>query len=61
MGLVGLGAHAAGFSRGAPHVPTYAGLDVSLETSICVVDAEGRIKLEAKAPSDPEAIAAHLS
>lgn len=40
----------------------YAGLDVSLETtSICVVDAEGRIKLEAKAPSDPESIAAHLS
>ena len=40
----------------------YAGLNVSLETtSICVVDAEGRIKLEAKAPSDPESIAAHLS
>lgn len=40
----------------------YAGLDVSLETtSICVVDAEGRIKLPAKAPSYPEAIAAHLS
>ena len=40
----------------------YAGLNVSLETtSICVVDAEGRIKLEAKAPSDPESIAAHPS
>ncbi len=40
----------------------YAGLDVSLETtSICVIDAEGRIKLEAKAPSDPEAISDHLS
>lgn len=40
----------------------YAGLNVSLETtSICVANAEGRIKLEAKAPSDPEAIATHLS
>lgn len=40
----------------------YVGLDVLLETtSICVVDAEGRMKLEAEAPSDPEAIAAHLS
>src|SRR5688572_26341386 len=39
----------------------YAGLDMSLETtSICVVDAEGRIKLEAKVASDPKAIAAHL-
>lgn len=32
----------------------YAGLDVSLEmTSICVVDAEGGMILEAKAVSDP--------
>lgn len=39
----------------------YAGLDVSLEmTSICVVDADGRIVLEAKVPSDPEAIAGRL-
>lgn len=39
----------------------YAGLDVSLEmTSICVVDADGRIVLESKVPSDPEAIAGRL-
>jgi transposase len=39
----------------------YAGLDVSLEmTSICVVDAEGRIVSEAKVLSDPEAIADQL-
>lgn len=32
----------------------YAGLDVSLEmTSICVVDAEGGMILEAKSVSDP--------
>ena len=32
----------------------YAGLDVSLEmTSICIVDAEGVMILEAKAVSDP--------
>lgn len=32
----------------------YAGLDVSLEmTSICIVDAEGGMILEAKAVSDP--------
>ena len=36
----------------------YAGLDVSLElTSICVVNAEGRLIGEAKVSSDPEAIA----
>lgn len=35
----------------------YAGLDVSLEmTSICVVDADGRIVLETKVASDPEAL-----
>jgi hypothetical protein len=39
----------------------YAGLDVSLElTSVCVVDAEGRIAAEAKVPSDPAAISAAL-
>ena len=36
----------------------YAGLDVSLEkTSVCVVDAEGRIMMEKTAPSDPSCIA----
>lgn len=33
----------------------YAGLDVSLElTSVCIVDAQGRIIRETKVPSDPE-------
>ena len=37
----------------------YAGLDVSLEaTSVCVVDAAGRVVREAKVPSDPEALVA---
>jgi transposase len=35
----------------------YAGIDVSLEqSSICVVDAEGRIVREAKVLSEPEAL-----
>ena len=39
----------------------YAGLDVSLETtSICIVDAEGRLQAEKKVSSDPETIAAVL-
>ena len=39
----------------------YAGLDLSLElTSICVVNAEGRIVSEAKVLSDPKAIADQL-
>jgi len=40
----------------------YAGLDVSLEfTSICVVDAEGIMILEAKAVSDPADLAEVLA
>ena len=36
----------------------YAGIDVSLEqSSVCVVDATGRIVREAKVPSEPEALA----
>ena len=36
----------------------YAGLDVSLaETSVCVVDDDGRITKEAKIASEPEALA----
>lgn len=36
----------------------YAGLDVSLrETSICIVDVEGKVVLERKVPSEPGAIA----
>jgi len=39
----------------------YAGLDVSLEqTSICVVDVDGRLVHEARVASDPEAIANEL-
>jgi hypothetical protein len=37
----------------------YAGIDVSLEcSSVCIVDAEGRIVREAKVPSEPEALIA---
>jgi transposase len=37
----------------------YAGIDVSLESSsICVVDATGRIVREAKVASEPEALTA---
>ncbi|HET6521592.1 MAG TPA: IS110 family transposase [Geminicoccaceae bacterium] len=35
----------------------YAGIDVSLEwSSVCVIDATGRIAREAKVPSEPEAL-----
>src|SRR3712207_6647685 len=35
----------------------YAGIDVSLErSSVCVVDAAGRIVREAKVPSEPETL-----
>lgn len=37
----------------------YAGLDVSLEsTSVCVVEADGRVVREAKVASEPEALIA---
>ncbi len=37
----------------------YAGIDVSLEqSSVCVIDATGRIVCEAKAASEPEALVA---
>ncbi|WP_406857176.1 hypothetical protein ABEG18_05965 [Alsobacter sp. KACC 23698] len=40
----------------------YAGLDISLETtSICVVDTDGRIVLEAKKASGPVAIMIRLA
>src|ERR671928_676283 len=39
----------------------YAGIDVSLErSSVCVVDATGRIIREAKVPSEPEALVGFL-
>ena len=37
----------------------YAGIDVSLkDSSVCVVDATGRILREAKVASEPEALVA---
>jgi transposase len=40
----------------------YAGIDVSLESSsVCVVDATGRIVREAKVTSDPEVRPPHLA
>lgn len=57
LGSASVGAHAAGFWRRAPHVLLYTGIDVSLAmTSICVVDADGRIILETKVASDPEVL-----
>jgi transposase len=39
----------------------YAGIDVSLESSsLCVVDATGRVVREAKLASEPEALTAWL-
>jgi transposase len=40
----------------------YAGIDVSLEqSSVCVVDASGRIVREAKVPSEPQALVVFLA
>ena len=40
----------------------YAGIDVSLEqSSVCVVDATGRIVREAKVPSEPQALVGFLA
>src|SRR4051812_49783386 len=45
-----------GHQRGTA-VEHYAGIDVSLErSSVCVVDATGRIVREAKVASEPEAL-----
>jgi transposase len=39
----------------------YAGIDVSLErSSVCVVDAMGKVVREAKVPSEPEALVSFL-
>jgi transposase len=36
----------------------YAGMDLALrETSICIVNAEGKVVLERKVPSEPDDIA----
>ena len=38
----------------------YAGIDVSLElSSLCVVDAKGKILKEAKVASEPEALVSY--
>ena len=40
----------------------YAGIDVSLElSSVCVVDAQGKIVKEAKVASDPEDLIAYFA
>jgi transposase len=40
----------------------YAGIDVSLEqSSVCVVDATGKIVCEAKVASEPEALVHFLA
>ena len=39
----------------------YAGIDVSLElSSVCVVDAQGKIVKEAKVASEPDALVGFL-
>jgi predicted NBD/HSP70 family sugar kinase len=44
---------------GGAAVKYFAGLDVSLdETTVCVVDEEGRIVREARVASEPEALVA---
>src|SRR3954470_15164115 len=49
-----------GHRRGTA-VEHYAGIDVSLErSSVCVVDATGRIVREVKVPSEPEALVGFL-
>src|SRR6202040_3959840 len=45
--------------RGETTMEHYAGIDVSLEcSSVCVVDAGGKIVREAKVASEPEALIA---
>ena len=40
----------------------YAGLDISLEeTSVCIVDGDGKTVRESKVPTDPDALAKELS
>ena len=47
--------------EGGTAVSHYAGIDVSLErSSVCVVDATGRIVREGKVPSEPKALVAFL-
>ena len=40
----------------------YAGLDISLEeTSVCIVDGDGKTVRESKVATDPDALAKELS
>src|SRR4051812_5819422 len=49
-------------SKGRTAMDHYAGIDVSLATSsVCILDATGRVIQEAKIPSEPEALAAFLA
>src|SRR5215218_8545961 len=49
-------------SEKGPAMDHYAGIDVSLTTSsVCVLDATGRIVREAKVASEPEALVAFLA
>src|ERR1700745_2414736 len=48
--------------RRRPAMEHYAGIDVSLElSSVCVVDAQGKIVREAKVASEPEALLAFFA
>jgi predicted NBD/HSP70 family sugar kinase len=48
--------------KGDPIMDCYAGLDISLEeTSVCIVDTDGKIVREAKVPTDPDALAKDLA
>src|SRR5258708_33615711 len=50
---------AASMWRRRTGMENYAGIDVSLElSSVCVVDAQGKIVKEAKVASEPEAVVA---
>ena len=44
-----------------PTMDHYAGLDISLEeTSVCIVNGDGKIIRETKVPTDPDALAKEL-
>jgi transposase len=44
-----------------PIMDHYAGLDISLEeTSVCIVNGDGKVIRETKVPTDPDALAKEL-
>src|SRR5918998_5588822 len=60
--LEGAEPESATASEGGPAMDHYAGIDVSLATSsVCILDATGRIVREAKVASEPEALVAFLA